>query len=237
MTHTDHRSARQRPPLAVWSCGPDDGTAVTERLAEHLVHEYTSRGHTIADLTGTGKVAHHAEQVGRASEVDASTSCEFAEPNVRAVAWADLTVTALPAQDEPRRARGRRARAQVIFASMITRPGGVIAAITPVGHAPDGALIDPAPGLVRAATRAGLVYMQHVIALTTPICGSGLGAAVPVRTHDDEWNSEADVGKLPVTVAEAAATITSPAHLNVSVFRVPEKDPDPVNESTGEVAA
>lgn len=233
MTHTDTTSAHGRPPLAVWACGPARGQPVPERLAQRLVHEYTQRGDTTVDLTGTGLVADQAARAGRASEVVASTSSEHEEE----VAWADLMVAALPAIDEPARVRKRRARAQVAFAAMITRPGGIIAAVTEVGHAPDGALVDPAPGLVRAAACAGLVYVQHVVALTAPICELGLDTVIPVRDQDFASAPEEMDRALPVSVADAAATITSPAHLNVSVFRVPKKDHAPAGHAQGEVAA
>lgn len=79
---------------------------------------------------------------------------------------------------------------------------------------------------MRAATCAGLVYIQHVIALTVPICEAGLGATISVREQggfgpekDTEVGGEESEVGLPTSVSEAAATITSPAHLNVSVFR------------------
>ena len=233
MTHTDTTSAHGRPPLAVWACGPARGQPVPERLAQRLVHEYTQRGDTTADLTGTGLVADQAARAGRASEVVASTSSEHEEE----VAWADLMVAALPAIDEPARVRKRRARAQMAFAAMITRPGGIIATITPVGHAPDGSVVDPAPGLVRAAACAGLVYLQHVVALTAPICEAGLGSAIAVRDRDFDSDPEEMDTALPVSMADAAATITSPAHLNVSVFRIPKKGRTPAAHTLREAGA
>lgn len=69
-----------------------------------------------------------------------------------------------------------------------------------------------------------MVYLQHVIAVTVPICEMGLGAAIPVRgTEGFDPDPGLALGEggvgLPTSTAEAAATITSPAHLNISVFR------------------
>ncbi|WP_307851354.1 hypothetical protein [Nocardiopsis sp. MG754419] len=206
--------------------------AVPTRLAARLVAEYTRPGQAVADLTAAGEVAEQAWIQGRGNKVlsptlDAPGPSAAAPPDL---AWANLTVASLAAATScttSTGARRRRARARVEFAALITRPGGIVAVITPIGHTPTG-VVDPAPGVVRAAACAGLVYLQHVIALTVPICEAGLGATIPVRgkggfdpdqdphTGPDQW--EAEVG-LSTSVSEAAATITSPAHLNISVFR------------------
>ncbi|OLT24910.1 hypothetical protein BJF83_23570 [Nocardiopsis sp. CNR-923] len=266
MTHTSYDNPTGRPPLAVWPCAPTphhpthEGTdgVVPDRLAHRLVGEYTRPGQVVADVTGTqGRVAAIARLRGRSAEVPARTAYDQGEQvTVFGVAWADLTVTVLPAvcEEDPRR-RERRTQARVVFAATLTRPGGIVAVITPVGHAPSGEVVDPAPGVVRAATCAGLVYVQHVIALTAPICEVGLGATIPVRgdvcdlergqacgpdreeAFDPDWE-EGEVGAgLPASVAEAAATITSPAHLNVSVFRLPKRYRTATAEVRGEVGA
>lgn len=238
-THTSHQD-RGRPPLAVWPCAPstrhrpprdhDVQVGIPDRLAERLVAEYTRPGHRVADLTGTGQVAEQARFRGRDQEIlspmlDAPGATMAIDHEM---AWADLTAMAVSGVDSCMSSAGsrrRRTRAKVEFAALITRPGGIVAVITPVTHTPLG-VVDPAPGVVRAAACAGLVYLQHVVALTVPICEAGLGATIPVRGQggfDPEKDTgaggeESEVG-LPASVAEAAATITSPAHLNVSVFR------------------
>ena len=192
------------------------------RLAHRLVAEYTLAGEVVADLTGTGLVAEQATTMGRFCEVAKPTSPRKIDQEE--VAWADLTVVFLPATpDQDQQGYARWMRARVVFAATLTRPGGIIAAITDLGHTLEGAVVDPAPGLVRAAGCAGLVYLQHVLAITVPICEAGLGKPIPARgVHVDLDPGEVGAG-LPVSVAEAAATLTSPAHLNVSVFRVPKK--------------
>lgn len=241
-TATSHDGGR--PPLAIWPCAPDHvpltssrehtgEVAVPQRLAARLVAEYTRPGHTVADLTAEGRAAEQAWIQGRGHKV-VSPTLDVAGASVATsdteVAWADLTVATLAEATScatSPRARRRRARARVEFAALVTRPGGIVAVITGIGYTPAG-VVDPAPGVVRAAACAGLVYLQHVIALMVPICEAGLGATIPVRgkdgfdpdpdPHSAQGQGEAEVG-LSTSVAEAAATITSPAHLNVSVFR------------------
>lgn len=245
-----------RPPLAIWPCAPrtrhrppadhNGEVALPGRLTERLVAEYTHPGHRVADLTGTDQITAHTRTLDRSYRAlsptlqhPGATASAFEE-----VAWADLAVTTVSAPTPcvvPAHVQRRRVRARLEFAAMLTRPGGVVAVITPIGHAPSG-VVDPAPGVVRAATCAGLVYIQHVIALTVPICEAGLGATIPVRGQDgfevekdtEVGGEESEVG-LPTSVADAAATITSPAHLNVSVFR--KKGRRVPADSRGEVDA
>ncbi|MGW5878800.1 hypothetical protein ACWFMI_19860 [Nocardiopsis terrae] len=228
-----------RPPLAIWPCAPDHTpprqhtgeVVVPDRLAARLVAEYTRPGQAVADLTGAGEVAeqawlqgHHHEVLHPSLDAPGATVATGGQ-----VGWADLTVAALAAATSCATspgARRRRIRARVEFAALITRPGGIVAVITPIGHTSTG-LVDPAPGVVRAASCAGLVYLQHVVALMVPICEAGLGATIPVRGKNG-FDPDPGPGAQPMTgeevglstsVAEAAATITSPAHLNISVFR------------------
>ncbi|WP_435112361.1 hypothetical protein [Nocardiopsis synnemataformans] len=246
MTHTLNNTGAGRPPLAVWLCAPTahqppppggDLVPVPRRLARRLVAEYTSPGAVVADLTGTSLVAEQAAAAGRSYEVASPTSLHRPAHGDREVAWADLTTFTVSVTDEDRQTRGRRLRARMLFAATITRPGGVIAAITAVGHTPQGEVVDPAPGLVRAASCAGLVYLQHVIAITAPLCQAGLGTTIPVRDEGfDPDEEEVDTG-LPASVADAAASITSPAHLNVSVFRLPKKGHTMTVDAPGEVNA
>lgn len=237
MGNTPHTATsphdKGRPPLAVWPCAPHTHdpapahhggeVALPDRLAERLVAEYTRPGQSVADLTGAGEVAEQARLHDRGHETLSPTlDAPGATVTVdHEVAWADLAVTTVPAPTSctvSTRMRRRRVRARLEFAALITRPGGIVAVITPIGHAPSG-VVDPAPGVVRAAASAGLVYLQHVIALTVPICETGLGEDLPVRGQGGfDPDQDEEVG-LPPTVAEAVATITSPAHLNVSVFR------------------
>ncbi|WP_236567993.1 hypothetical protein [Nocardiopsis sp. FR6] len=209
---------------------------VPRRLARRLVVEYTRPGAVVADLTGTSLVAEQAAAAGRFYEVATPTSPEELNPKKGEVAWADLTVLSLPVTGEQdQHAHERRLRARVVFAATITRPGGIIAAITSLGHTPQGAVVDPAPGLVRAASCAGLVYLQHVVAITAPLCEAGLGATLPARGEGFDPDEEEVGAGLPASVADAAASITSPAHLNVSVFRRPKKGHTMTADAPGEV--
>ncbi|MGW8439307.1 hypothetical protein ACWGKS_29565, partial [Nocardiopsis sp. NPDC055879] len=209
-----------------------------------LVAEYTRPQQVVADLTGTDQITEHTRTLDRSYRALSPTLQHPGASAFEEVAWADLAVTTVSAPTPcvvPTHVQRRRVRARLEFAAMLTRPGGVVAVITPIGHAPSG-VVDPAPGVVRAATCAGLVYIQHVIALTVPICEQGLGATIPVRGQDGfdpekdtEVGGEEDEVGLPHSVAEAAATITSPAHLNVSVFR--KKGRSVPADSRGEVGA
>ncbi|WP_160050059.1 hypothetical protein [Nocardiopsis sp. FR4] len=248
MTHIHDDTTRMgRPPLAVWLCAPTahqppppggDLVPVPRRLARRLVAEYTRPGTVVADLTGTSLVAEQAAAAGRSYEVASPTFPHRPAYGEREVAWADLTALTVSAEvDEARQRCERRLRARMLFAATITRPGGIIAAITAVGHAPHGEVVDPAPGLVRAASCAGLVYLQHVIAITAPICEAGLGATIPVQGEGFDPDEEETEPGLPASVADAAASITSPAHLNVSVFRVSKKGRAVTADAPGEVGA
>nr|WP_237683557.1 hypothetical protein [Nocardiopsis sinuspersici] len=189
-------------------------------------------------MTGTSLVAEQAAATGRFYEVDPSTSPHRSAWEEHEVAWADLAVLALPATGDPGQSEHeRRMRARVMFAATITRPGGIIAAITSAGHTTQGAVVDPAPGLVRAAACAGLVYLQHAIAITAPLCDAGLGTTIPVRDRGFDPDHEEVEAGLPASVADAAASITSPAHLNVSVFRRPKKGHTLTADAPGEVEA
>ncbi|RKS04960.1 hypothetical protein DFP74_0540 [Nocardiopsis sp. Huas11] len=248
MTHAHHVTTstdRGRPPLAVWPCAPHAGQdtgpgQVPHRLARRLVDEYTRPGQVVADLTGSeGRVAAAAQASGCSSEVLTRTLPGRAEgcATTSGVAWADLAVTTISATClADRQARERKVRGRMLFAATITRPGGIVAVITPVAHTPTLEVVDPAPGVVRAASCAGLVYLQHVIALTAPVCEAGLGATIRVHGDFDPVQEEVE-NALPASVADAAATITSPAHLNVSVFRLPRRGRPSAAGTTGEVGA
>ncbi|WDZ90558.1 hypothetical protein [Nocardiopsis sp. HUAS JQ3] len=247
MTHTHNNTGAGRPPLAVWLCAPTahqppppggDLVPVPRRLARRLVAEYTQPGAVVADLTGTSLVAEQAAAAGRFYEVGPSTFPHRPAHGEQEVAWADLTALTVSAEiDQEQQTRERQLRARMLFAATLTRPGGIIAAITAVGHTLQGEVVDPAPGLVRAASCAGLVYLQHVIAITAPLCEAGLGATIPVRGEGFDPDEEEVGSGLPASVADAAASITSPAHLNVSVFRLPKKGHTVTADAPGEVDA
>ncbi|MFL1375751.1 hypothetical protein [Nocardiopsis protaetiae] len=237
-----------RPPLAVWACGTHDHDTeqrlVPTRLAARLVTEYTHPGQAVADLTGTRTVAAAAIRAERTtSPATASSGGDPGSDGSEEVEWADLAVLHVPAPSDRVRPEGASVRARMVFAATVTRPGGIVAVISGLEHTRTGALIDPAPTVVRAAACANLVYLQHVIALTAPICQGGLGDTIPVRDQDGagagwwEHDPEAEEVGLPASVAEAAVTITSPAHLNVSVFRLRRSARRPGAGHAGEVAA
>ncbi len=55
----------------------------------------------------------------------------------------------------------------------VLAPGGHLAVITTARYE-RGRLVDLAPGIIRHAARAGLTYLQHVIALRVPVEGDAL---------------------------------------------------------------
>ncbi|MGN9789139.1 DNA methyltransferase [Nonomuraea sp. ZG12] len=55
----------------------------------------------------------------------------------------------------------------------VLAPGGHLAVITTARYE-RGRLVDLAPGIIRRASRAGLTYLQHVIALRVPVEGDAL---------------------------------------------------------------
>ncbi|MGN9785421.1 DNA methyltransferase [Nonomuraea sp. ZG12] len=55
----------------------------------------------------------------------------------------------------------------------VLAPGGHLAVITTARYE-RGRLVDVAPGIIRHAARAGLTYLQHVIALRVPVEGDAL---------------------------------------------------------------
>ncbi|CAL9331292.1 hypothetical protein SUDANB121_00087 [Nocardiopsis dassonvillei] len=245
MPHLHETTRAGRPPLAVWACGTHDHDTEQQllpgRLAERLVAEYTRSGQAVADLTGTRTVAAAALQTARTTSLAGTDSSgERGRLGSEEVGWADLAVLHVPAPSDRVRPEGASVRARLVFAATVTRPGGIIAVITGLDHTRTGALVDPAPAVVRAAACAGLVYLQHVIALTAPICDGGLGTTIPVRGQDDGagwWEDDPQEVGLSPSVAEAAVTITSPAHLNVSVFRLRRSVGRSDAGRSGEVAA
>ena len=91
----------------------------------------------------------------------------------------------------------------------LARPGGRVVAVCP---RQTGAAAGLAVKAVRCGLRAGLSYLQHVIALRAPICGEALGPGLPAP------------GALGEASAEAAASIPHPVHDDVVVFTAAQAD-------------
>ncbi len=110
-------------------------------------------------------------------------------------------------------ARGQRyldAMAEVYAAcATVLRPGGLLVTVTR-NPRPQGRLFDLAAASVRLAPQAGLVYLQHVIALHAAIRGSRLVAPPSLRQRLNTRNARAR--GLPLHLQ---------AHEDVLVFRRP----------------
>lgn len=67
----------------------------------------------------------------------------------------------------------------VALAAALLKPGGHLAVVTGLHRAEDR-VVDPAPQIIARAQRAGLVYLQHIIALRCPARGEQVD---PVVSH------------------------------------------------------
>lgn len=111
-----------------------------------------------------------------------------------------------------------QALGQVLGAAAgLVRPGGY-AALVVDQHRTRSRSGQVAAAAVRGAQQAGLVYIQHVIALTVPICGAALADPVP---------GPAGSG-MGVQAAKAATALHHPAHLDVVVCTRPRPGCGPV---------
>lgn len=255
----------RRPPLAVWPCGPLPGDRtppapgmVTTELARRLIIEYTRPGGTVIDLTGAahsavttqaGLLARRALGSERDSDSNGPASSPAASPTTPqgrpcpgpTDQGADLAVAAVDTDSQGAASypggsaaaveQGQAVAALLGQAAHALEPGGIIAVVTGMGRTRRG-LADPAPHVVRTASCMGLVYIQHVIAITAPICGSELVEPIEASGLGSSGQEEG----LPVSVAQAAATVTRPVHLNVTVFRLPHRWRTATADTTGEVA-
>ncbi|MET8004263.1 hypothetical protein [Nonomuraea glycinis] len=62
-------------------------------------------------------------------------------------------------------------------AGTLVKPGGYLAVITGLCHAENG-VVDPAPGIIARARQAGLIYLQHIIALRVPAHGERIDPVI-----------------------------------------------------------
>lgn len=65
----------------------------------------------------------------------------------------------------------------VALAAALLKPGGHLAVVTGLHRAEDQ-VVDPAPEIIARAQRAGVVYLQHIIALRYPACGERIDPVV-----------------------------------------------------------
>jgi hypothetical protein len=100
----------------------------------------------------------------------------------------------------------------------LLRPGAVLAAVTASTHR-DGRLIDLPGQMIRLASRAGLTYTQHIIALTAAIRGDCL----------HPWPRSAETGRGPSDRETSAEPVTHRSvHEDVLVFARPWPSRPPV---------
>ncbi len=128
---------------------------------------------------------------------------------------ADLVLVALPAQVVEHVSLDRLA----LSAAAMVRRGGIVAVYT---HS-DGygeRLLDPTGAIVAAAQHADLLYLQHVIALHTPVRAGRLqaGPSASVAAEHDRTAHRATVRGLPAPHVRA--------HADVLAFAQPA-DPEP----------
>jgi hypothetical protein len=71
-----------------------------------------------------------------------------------------------------------------LVAARLLRTGGILAVLTHCDWS-DGELIDPPGAMVASAQNADLLYLQHIIALHTPVC-DGQFSAVPDSPVDEQ---------------------------------------------------
>ena len=173
-------------------------------LARRIVATYTSPGDVVVEAAaGSGVAAVEAARLHRRAVAVPPTEelATLATANVRrivrrpelvtvlcgdpealtevaagSVGHTSLVVLALPRR-RPEASRLRWDTAAVIRgAHALLTPGGFLAVVSRVAHL-GGEFIDPSATLVRLADAAGLVYLQHVVALTASIRDGELIAA------------------------------------------------------------
>ncbi|MGP3917734.1 hypothetical protein [Nonomuraea sp. 10N515B] len=109
-------------------------------------------------------------------------------------------------------------------AARLVKPGGHLVVVT--GLRREGGVVDPVPEIVVRARDAGLVYLQHIVALRHPVRGERIDT-------DHSRRTAAAIGDLPEC---AGLPASSRAHSDVLIFtgRRPSPSCDTAMPSSGD---
>lgn len=113
-----------------------------------------------ADLLGGPNNPHAPEPDSRPGDAPAATAARFD----LAAGTAELIITSLRPEHNPDRASDHVA----LLAARLLRVGGILAVLTHSDWS-RGELVDPTGPVVACAQNADLLYLQHIVALHTPI--------------------------------------------------------------------
>jgi hypothetical protein len=187
-------------PITVWRTPGSDGGLLGQALAVRLVAAFTRRGDTVADATATDDagdpvLAGAVAAAGRAHRTIPRRGGDGVDDAALAVCCWPLPRAGLV---DPVIALGGLRRR--------LRPGGVLAVVVPTPPPGTGpAEIGPA---VRAATAAGLGYLQHIVAMHAALEREDI---VPAPGQAD----------LAAVCARVGGAAHRPAHTDVLVFARP----------------
>jgi len=187
-------------PISVWRVAgvnwpANSGAAhgLTPRLAALLIGSYTRRGDTVVDLTSDPTIAGAAGAGARtylpATDLDEMAALDHVAGRARLVVlrWPRPDVDATSATAVTDLFTGCR--------RLLARDGYTVVVLTPTP--PGTPYVEHARLVIPAAHRAGLGYLQHIVAVTAPIAGerppraaapadaATLRAATHVRVHLD----------------------------------------------------
>ncbi|MEV4471241.1 hypothetical protein [Nonomuraea sp. NPDC049504] len=105
----------------------------------------------------------------------------------------------------------------VACAAALVKPGGYLAVVT--GLHREGGVADPVPEIIARAREAGLVYLQHIVALRHPVRGQRIDADLSRRAL-------AAIGELP---EYAGLPATARTHADVLLFSRPRRLTEPLH--------
>ncbi|MFG2249147.1 hypothetical protein [Spirillospora sp. NPDC048823] len=140
------------------------------RLRAHLPHEHLGRvamRSCRADQMHLG-IADHSGHVALVIAVPPTVGSRTTEPKPRQARGACPACLSDVLTDS-----AFHAQSFLPAAYRVLRPGGHLAVVTTARHH-NGHLIDPAPGIIREARKAGFRYSQHIIAVRVPVEGDTL---------------------------------------------------------------
>ena len=106
---------------------------------------------------------------------------------------ADLIVTSAPPHGSGDRGHGNTADLFALYAARRLRVGGILVVLTHCDWT-SGELTDPAGAVVTAGQNADLLYLQHIVALHTPVRDGRfhLADAHPDGVHDERYIDDGD---------------------------------------------
>ncbi|CRK57603.1 hypothetical protein [Alloactinosynnema sp. L-07] len=141
---------------------------------------------------------------------------------------ADLVITSLP----PAEAGDRVGDLVALVAARLLRAGGILAVLT---HSDwqGGELVDPTGAVVAAAQNADLLYLQHIVALHTPVRGGRLATEDLPDTHGSTAQARARLEHRAAVRGLPAPHVR--VHSDVLVFSQ-QHDHDPLPSSPAEQA-